>query len=49
MELPLPPWYNVLVRLCPNCRTVHPRGTDRCRRCGLPLVDQVRREKVEDR
>ncbi len=43
------PWINVLVRYCPRCRLAHPPGAERCDRCGGPLGDQVRREKVKDR
>jgi hypothetical protein len=49
MSLPIPPWRNIIVRYCPRCRLVYPRGTDRCSRCQEPLVDQVRREPVEER
>jgi len=45
--LPVPPWINVLVRYCPECRLTFPKGTERCHRCGRELVDQVRREKPE--
>ncbi len=49
MGLPNPPWYDVLVRYCPRCRRESPPTEERCDRCGRPLVDRMRREKVEDR
>ena len=49
MDLPVPPWINILLRYCPRCRLEYPAGTTRCAQCREPLVDKVRRVKVEER
>ena len=48
MELPIPPWVNVILRYCPNCRNTYPPSVERCPRCGEMLIDRVEREEVEE-
>lgn len=43
------PWENVTVRYCPRCKLVHALDEERCSRCGGKLVDQVRREKLDEK